>query len=324
MFSRIYAYTSCASIDRNSYCFLPTELETIMMTRGAFSLIVALIACWSASADEASTSPRTIVDAEAKSYPVLSGVGIALKKHQNDLFATMVVADSPADKCGRIHKGDRLVAVRIGYTRTLLSGKTVGEAASIIRGPTGTGLILTLVPGNAGAEIDVRLTRQPLALEGVSEPSYRSFVGKPAPDMLLSTLDGKSTTKLSDQRGKVVVLDFWASWCATCFAPVTKMQDILERNNDWDGRVEMISVSIDSDLMRAAKAVAKQGWTRTRNLAVDVDELNALGVSVVPVTIVIAPDGTIVTMGGSHAIDVEKEVNALLATQSSHTKPGER
>lgn len=265
--------------------------------------IVVLTAC----ADESNT----------KSYPVLSGVGIALKQLQGELFAGAVVADSPADKCGRIHKGDRLVAVQVGDTRILLSGKTIGEAASIIRGPTGTDLVLTLVPGNAGVEIDVTLTRQPLALEGLSDATYRSFVGKPAPEMQLSTLDGKLTTKLSEYRGKVVVLDFWASWCPTCFAPVTKMQDIVKRNDDWDGNVEMISVSVDSNLGLAAKAVAKQGWNHTRNLAIDFDRLNDIGVSVVPVTIVIATDGTIATMAGSHAIDVEQEVKALLATQST-------
>jgi peroxiredoxin len=263
-------------------------------------------------------------ESEAKSYPVLSGVGIALKQREGELFAGAVVADSPADRCGCIHKDDRLVAVQTGDTKTLLSGKTIGEAASIIRGPTGTDLVLTLVPGNAGAEIEVRLTRQSLALEGVSDASYRSFVGKPAPEMLLSTLDGKSTTKLSDYRGKVVVLDFWASWCPTCFAPVTKMQDIVKRNNDWDGNVEMISVSVDSNLTQAAKAVEKQGWKHTRNLAIEFDKLREIGVSVVPVTIVIAMDGKIATMADSHAIEVEQQVKALLAPRATQPKLLER
>ena len=284
----------------------------MLIHRRLASLTLCVLAI-SASADES----------RPKSYPVLSGVGIALKQVQGELFAAVVVPDSPADKCGRIHKGDRLVAMQVGESRISLKGKSVGEAASIIRGPTGTDLVLTVVPGNAGAEIDVKLTREPLVLEGLSDSSYRSFVGKPAPDMLLSTLDGKSTTKLSDYRGKVAVLDFWASWCPTCFAPVTKMQDIAKRNDDWDGSVEMISVSVDSDLSRAANAVAKQDWNRTRNLAIDFDKLNEIGVSVVPVTIVIAADGTIVNMAGSHALDVEQEVKDLLATQPPQQKPVE-
>lgn len=260
---------------------------------------------------------------DTKSYPVLSGVGIALRESDGELFVGVVVADSPADKSGRVHKGDRLVAVQSDDQKTTLNGKTIGEAASTIRGPSGTKLVLTLVPYNTDKETSVTLMRAPLALAGIDDASYQSFIGKPAPEMVLSSLDGKSTTKLADYRGKVVVLDFWASWCPTCYAPVTKMQDFVWRHDDWGSRVEMITVSVDSDLERAVATVAKQGWDRTNNMSVEFDKLKNIGVSVVPITIVIAMDGTIATMAGSHAIDVEREVEALLSAQLLHQKRGE-
>jgi thiol-disulfide isomerase/thioredoxin len=262
-------------------------------------------------------------ESDKKSYPVLSGVGIALRENNGQLFVGAIVADSPADNSGRIHKGDRLVAVQTDNKNILLSRKSIGEAASVIRGPTGTSLTLTLVPVDMDNEIEVTLTRAPLVIEGVSDASYRSFVGKPAPDIELTTLNGKLTTKLSGYRGKVVVLDFWASWCPTCYAPVTKMQGILKRHDDWEGRVEMISVSVDSDFERAAATVAEQGWDRTHNMSIDFDKLKEVGVSVVPVTIIVAMDGTIATMAGSHALDVEREVKALLAAAPLRQKRGE-
>ena len=258
-----------------------------------------------------------------KSYPVISGVGIALREDHGELFVGAVVTDSPAYNSGRIRKGDRLVAVRADNEKILLSKMSIGEAASVIRGPTGTILVLTLVPKSMDSEIDVTLTRAPLVLEGIPDISYRSFVGKPAPDIELATLDGKITTKLSDCRGKIVVLEFWASWCPTCYAPVTKMQDIVRRNDDWDGRVEMISVSVDTDLERASAMVAKQGWDRTRNMSIEFDKLKDIGVSVVPVTIIVAMNGTIATMAESHALDVEREVKALLPAQPPRQNRGE-
>ncbi len=268
-------------------------------------LSVLAIATASVYADETDT----------KSYPVLSGVGIALRESEGELFVGFVVPDSPADKSGRIHEGDRLVAVQSDDKKTTLNGKTIGEAASTIRGPSGTKLVLTLVPNNTEKETSITLLRAPLALTGIDDASYRSFIDKPAPEMVLSTLDGKSTKKLSDYRGKVVVLDFWASWCPSCYAPVTKMQDVVSRHDDWEGRVEMITVTVDSGLERAVATVAKQGWDRTNNMSIEFDKLKHIGVSVVPATIVIAMDGTIATMAGSHAIDVEREVEALLAAQ---------
>ncbi|MGB7327946.1 MAG: thioredoxin-like domain-containing protein [Rubripirellula sp.] len=259
--------------------------------------------------------PSYADEPDSRSYPVLSGIGIALTRSEGHLRVGHVLDGSPADKSGILTKDDRLISVEINGTFTSLDGKTVGEAASLIRGPSGTKITLTVEHAGADAEVDVVLTRMALPLEGLSDVSYRSFVGKPAPELVMSTLDGKSTTKLSQHVGKIVVLDFWAPWCATCYAPVAKMQEIMKRNQDWDGKVEMITVSIDEDLDRAVEVVAKQHWNQTTNMATSLDKLKDVGVSVVPVTIIVAADGTIATMAASHALDAEKEVKALLARQ---------
>ena len=53
-------------------------------------------------------------------------------------------------------------------------------------------------------------------------------VGKPAPEIEGVDLDGKPS-KLSDYRGKVVVLVFWGSWCGPCMEQVPHERDLAER-----------------------------------------------------------------------------------------------
>ena len=57
------------------------------------------------------------------------------------------------------------------------------------------------------------------------------LIGKPAPSFTLQDLNGKQVS-LSDFKGKVVLLDFWATWCPPCSAAIPHMQALHKKYKD--------------------------------------------------------------------------------------------
>ena len=66
-------------------------------------------------------------------------------------------------------------------------------------------------------------------------------VSKQAPEFSLRTLDAKEV-KLSDHKGKKVIINFWATWCPPCKAEMPAMQQLYERVN---GQFDLLAINID-------------------------------------------------------------------------------
>ncbi|HTB97720.1 MAG TPA: TlpA disulfide reductase family protein [Terracidiphilus sp.] len=76
---------------------------------------------------------------------------------------------------------------------------------------------------------------------GCNRGAHPAQTGKPAPDFTVS--DGSSSVHLASYRGKVVLLNFWASWCAPC---VQELPSLLQLHHDNPNLV-ILAVSIDED-----------------------------------------------------------------------------
>ena len=66
---------------------------------------------------------------------------------------------------------------------------------------------------------------------------------KKAPDFALQSIDGK-TIKLSDFKNKVVIVDFWATWCPPCRRGIP---DLIELQNEFKKDLVIIGISVDRD-----------------------------------------------------------------------------
>lgn len=138
-------------------------------------------------------------------------------------------------------------------------------------------------------------------------------LGKPAPDFTLSRLDRPGSLQLSSLRGKVVVLNFWASWCYPCKREAPALQAASKR---WGKQVVVLGVDINDPGGDARGFMRKHGLT----YPVVHDNKNVTspkyGLSLLPETYFIDRRGRIVrhVAGEVRAVDlrdgVEQAMNA--------------
>lgn len=149
--------------------------------------------------------------------------------------------------------------------------------------------IVVHVPDEASDAPDKPIDMGTVTVEAALKP------GAFAPDFTVSDLDGKSF-KLSDYRGKYVLLDFWATWCGPCVRETPNMKAAYDAFGK-DKRFAIISLSLDSDPAAPRKFARSRDTPWKQGFLGDMSSdkvTGTYGVSGIPAIFLIGPDGKIV------------------------------
>ncbi len=111
-----------------------------------------------------------------------------------------------------------------------------------------------------------------------------------APDFTLQDLDGNSVS-LADFRGKVVMIEFWATWCPPCKDSVPELNELHEKYRD--SSLVFLSISIDDDLEHL------KSWVEKNNVKFPVlfDDRKVnqdFGIFTIPTAVLVDKDGKLI------------------------------
>ena len=190
-------------------------------------------------------------------------------------------------------------------------------------------LLPLVLPGGRGQVTSAVLRRKtPLNTDGVQTRAAREqdktqqqqgeevvirFIrdSDPAPEFAVKGIDG-SAVNLADARGKVVLLNFWATWCGPCRMEVP---DLVELQKKYQDRLQVIGLVVDDADEDAVRKFAKRyGINYPIAMATDEMRFQFGGVPALPTSFIIDPQGRVVQkhIGLRDPELYELEVRALL------------
>ena len=149
--------------------------------------------------------------------------------------------------------------------------------------------------------------------------------GAPAPDFELASLDGRKV-KLSDYRGKAVLLNFWATWCSPCKVEMPWFVDLQKKYGN-DGLVVLGVAMDDSDNAKIAQFASEMGVNYPILLGTDKVSDQYGNVQFLPTTFYIDREGRIIGKGtgllgrGEIEQNIQKALASRVAGVKAETSP---
>ncbi len=212
-----------------------------------------------------------------------------------------------------LRNGKRITFKPTQSTQTHISGE------SAIIGPCSFALetvdqliigkqILTEVTDIAYNRWKLQAALEPLVTAAMEQGNDASaaaspLIGQPAPEVSLRLLDG-TPFKLSDQKGKIVVLDFWATWCAPCMQTMPLVEQAMEQFDS--DKVSLVSVNLQESVQQIQPVLERYDLDLT--VALDTDGVAAARYEAraIPQLVIVGNDGVVKQLyvgGGSKVVN---------------------
>jgi thiol-disulfide isomerase/thioredoxin len=143
-----------------------------------------------------------------------------------------------------------------------------------------------------------------------------SLEGKDAPDMVLKTLDGKDF-KLSELKGNVVVLDFWATWCPPCRKSLPHIQAISQDKDLAAKGLKVFAVNAREDAAKVTKFLKDNKYSFVVPMDAAGKTMQTYLVRGIPTTVIVGADGKIakvfIGFGDNSAKAMDEAIKGALA-----------
>lgn len=163
--------------------------------------------------------------------------------------------------------------------------------------------LLLLKSGTPGSTGGSSAIGKAVLISGATQSAVQK--GSPAPDFEIKYPDGRKV-RLSDLRGKAVLVNFWATWCPPCRAEVPEIQNAYEKYKA--GGFVVVAVNVQESTSAVAKFMKEYGMTFT----VAIDSSGAIGrlyrVSGIPASFFVDRDGIVreIFVGSLTSADLER------------------
>lgn len=170
-----------------------------------------------------------------------------------------------------------------------------------------------------------RLTNasEPLGSDGEGDPGSSeegrdsTLVGKDAPPIELDLLDG-TKFRLAEHKGKIVILDFWASWCGPCLQAMPQVDRVAHEFADQG--VELFAINLEETPEKVKGALERLKLETTVALDQNGRVAERYGVTSIPQTVIIDREGKIVRLFVGGGARFDEQIRTALTSVLTESK----